>query len=550
MKKASIAVQRAIALTLATLLSVLASASFSTLATAAAAVPVISMETGVGNGCAIAVNGDAYCWGTNLQGQLGDETQTDSLRPIKVGGGLTWKSIVSGEISSCGITTTDDAYCWGSSYYFNLGQGSNSNSFTPVAVTGGLKWSSLTLTAHTTCGIRTNGTAACWGLGTSGQAGNAGYFNQMAPYTLAGTWKSISAGKDHSCGVKADDLVYCWGEGDNGRLGTGNTTDTNSPTLVSGGGTWASVSAGYFSTCAVRIDGSGYCWGIGGSIGDGTSSERLTPTPVSGGYSWSSISVGNNFACGVLKNGDGKCWGSDFNEKLGDGTGPTAQVVPASIAGSYSWRTVSASDDFGCGVLVDGTTQCWGNNGSRGKLGDGTTTTRATPVLVLLYLLNNVSVSGTVNPMLSFTVSGRATACNGETVTGSSIATAIDLGRITGTAKASAGQSLSVSTNAALGSKILIRASGPLTNQAGGTIPWKTAGFTAFPSAGTAAAGYTVDWTTPNTWSALDSTNGEVFSDAVVGTTFHCVAYQAQAAANTAAGSYGTTVFYTVVPQF
>ncbi|MFN5342234.1 MAG: hypothetical protein ACK5C6_06790 [Roseiflexaceae bacterium] len=34
--------------------------------------------------CAVSTNNDVYCWGTNYNGRLGDNTTTTRLTPVKV----------------------------------------------------------------------------------------------------------------------------------------------------------------------------------------------------------------------------------------------------------------------------------------------------------------------------------------------------------------------------------------------------------------------------------------------------------------------------------
>jgi alpha-tubulin suppressor-like RCC1 family protein len=68
----------------------------------------------------------AYCWGRNIEGELGvgtsagPETCTSfgeilscSSRPVRVVGGLAFRSVDAGGVHTCGVTTSDVAYCWG-----------------------------------------------------------------------------------------------------------------------------------------------------------------------------------------------------------------------------------------------------------------------------------------------------------------------------------------------------------------------------------------------------------------------------------------------------
>jgi|GEM_PF-4765617 len=89
----------------------------------------------------------------------------------------------------------------------------------------------------------------------------------------------------------------------------------------------------------------------------------------------------------VLKS-DGTVWGWGYNAsgQLGDGT-TTTRTTPVKINGLTNVVAVSAGDTYSVALKGDGTVWTWGNNGN-GQLGDGTTTARSTPAQV--PNLNNV----------------------------------------------------------------------------------------------------------------------------------------------------------------
>jgi alpha-tubulin suppressor-like RCC1 family protein len=96
-----------------------------------------SVSAGFTHSCGVTTPGDAYCWGWNLRGQLGDGTNTDSNVPVEVSGGLTFQSVSAGGAHSCGVTPAGDAYCWGRNFAGQLGNGASgngTNSNVPVGV--------------------------------------------------------------------------------------------------------------------------------------------------------------------------------------------------------------------------------------------------------------------------------------------------------------------------------------------------------------------------------------------------------------------------------
>ena len=91
------------------------------------------------------------------------------------------------------------------------------------------------------------------------------------------------------------------------------------------------------------------------------------------------IAAGFRHSCAVTDAGAVKCWGWNESGRLGDGT-TTDRLTPVDVAGlSGGVRALAAGGAHTCAVTDAGTVKCWGYNGV-GELGDGTTTERLTPV--------------------------------------------------------------------------------------------------------------------------------------------------------------------------
>jgi alpha-tubulin suppressor-like RCC1 family protein len=148
--------------------------------------------------------------------------------------------------------------------------------------------------------------------------------------------------------------------------------------------TFDTVTAGDAHTCGVAAGGAAYCWGYNssGQLGDGTTTDRLTPVLVQPptGVSFAAVTAGRLHTCGVTAAGPAYCWGGNSFGQLGDGT-PTTRLTPVPVAPGVSFAAVDAGDFHTCGVTAAGTAYCWGSN-SVGQLGDGTTTPQSSPVLV------------------------------------------------------------------------------------------------------------------------------------------------------------------------
>jgi alpha-tubulin suppressor-like RCC1 family protein len=73
--------------------------------------------------------------------------------------------VTAGETHACAESTTNQAYCWGNNYSGNIGDGTGLSRLTPVAVAGNLSFSQVSAGNSLTCGITPGGKAYCWGEG-------------------------------------------------------------------------------------------------------------------------------------------------------------------------------------------------------------------------------------------------------------------------------------------------------------------------------------------------------------------------------------------------
>ncbi|MEI7689707.1 MAG: hypothetical protein WCI79_01925, partial [Candidatus Saccharibacteria bacterium] len=179
--------------------------------------------------CAISSDDKAYCWGTGYLGGVGTAFsnfpgQYQSLVPVAVSdvGGGRIIDISVGATHSCYINTANNAYCWGNNGSGQLGNGDalSADQLRPSIVSSGsLRFKSISAGENYTCAIGTDDKAYCWGSDDSGRLGNGSAIigNQLVPSAVAGgfKFKSISTGQSHTCAIAADvandGKAYCWG---------------------------------------------------------------------------------------------------------------------------------------------------------------------------------------------------------------------------------------------------------------------------------------------------------------------------------------------------
>ncbi len=202
----------------------------------------VRLSAGGTHTCGLTASGDAYCWGDNVSGQLGDlNANVPQNTPKRVVGGLKFKEISAGFLFTCALTATGTAYCWGENELGQLGIGSTlAAASEPTAVRGGLTFSSLMLgsafASNAACAVRPNGAAYCWGENSAGQLGDASTTNRLAPVAVATslTFVSVVLSTAHTCGVTVNGDVYCWGDNSYGQLGDGTRASRSIPVRVNG----------------------------------------------------------------------------------------------------------------------------------------------------------------------------------------------------------------------------------------------------------------------------------------------------------------------------
>ena len=301
-----------------------------------------SITLGGAHACGLTGSGEAYCWGeNNSYGQVGDGTRINRLEPVAVhSDGLTFTSITAGGAHTCGLTSGGQAYCWGYNLNGQVGDNSTTDRWTPVMVAQppGVTFDSITAGGEHTCGLTAANQAYCWGWDEFGQLGDGDTTDQHAPVTVSGDYlfATLTAGGVHTCGKTRGGATYCWGTGLHGELGNGGTDNSSIPVSVvmPSGVDSLTPTAGGNHTCGLTYLGAAYCWGSDfyGQVGHGTTTDYSTPVTVlaPSGVTFASLVLGIYQSCGLTPTGAAYCWGDNWSGKLGDGT-TTNRSAPVAV---------------------------------------------------------------------------------------------------------------------------------------------------------------------------------------------------------------------------
>lgn len=295
------------------------------------------IAAGATHTCALKANGEVWCWGGGLEGSgagfLGTGAILKSVAPVKVTADSAFVAIAVGASNSCALTASGQAWCWGKNARGEVGDSSQVARTVPVPVRTDARFTGITLGNSHSCGLRDNGVVLCWGWNRFGQLGveQVSYNNvaalELLPRRVAGTgtYAEVHAGANHTCARLTTGGIDCWGMNqDAGQLGDSlGLTHRGVPGAIASTETFTVLDVGHVSACARTTAGAARCWGgnFYGAIGNGVRSPLPEQAPVAMAgsvVSFTRFSGGGYHMCGLDAAGKLYCWGDKAYGQIGN----------------------------------------------------------------------------------------------------------------------------------------------------------------------------------------------------------------------------------------
>ena len=235
--------------------------------------PIIAIAAGYDCSYALAEDGTVYAWGSNGSGKLGDNTTNQRNTPIKIlkgaYSGTTYLgdngsnpiiAIAAGSLHAIALAQDGTVYTWGFNFDGELGNNSTTDSHIPIKVlkgtysgttylgdNSGNKIIAITAGDYHSVALAEDGLLYSWGFNSNGQLGNNSTTDSHIPTkVLKGDYSgttylgdnvsnkvaSVAGAVSASYALMQDGTVFSWGANGDKQLGDNSTTEQHTPIQV------------------------------------------------------------------------------------------------------------------------------------------------------------------------------------------------------------------------------------------------------------------------------------------------------------------------------
>jgi len=211
---------------------------------------ITSVSSGMSCTLALDSTGKVHAWGNNSNGQLGNNTVTQSNIPIAISAiigsslvGKTITSIACGALHTLALDSTGQVHAWGFNAQGQLGNNTTTQSNIPIAISSFGSLVGKTITSFS-CGgyhnlaLDSTGKVHAWGRGVTletyaTQSNIPVAISEIIGSSLVGkVITAVSSGELHNLALDATGQVHTWGTNNYGQLGNNTRIDALLPTQI------------------------------------------------------------------------------------------------------------------------------------------------------------------------------------------------------------------------------------------------------------------------------------------------------------------------------
>ena len=317
------------------------------------------------------------------------------------------KTIAAGRFFSLALKNDGTVWAWGNNEWGQLGDGTTINRDVPVQVAGLSGVVAIAAGSYYSMALLVEYSGSyrvyAWGRNDSGQLGldDPSIVRQTTPARASlPDVQSMAGGAEHTVALRYTSEVFTWGINEHGQLGNpsepatyveyafGFVLDTSTGYPYPPFAGVSAIAAGHDHSLALK-SGAVWAWGYNSyrQLGDGTTADRNAPVQVKGpnGVGFltgvAAIAGGQDHSLALKTDGTLWAWGENTDGELGDGT-LTSRATPVQVIALSNVESAVGGGHHTVAVKADGTVWAWGENWF-GQLGDGTLTSHSTPAQVV-----------------------------------------------------------------------------------------------------------------------------------------------------------------------
>ncbi len=355
----------------------------------------VNVATGKYHMGAIDEAGALWMWGYNNHGQLGDNSTTARISPVKIINpeGKKFVSISMGDYHTQAIDEAGNVFIWGYNGYGQLGHnGITAQSLIPIIIVTS-KANKLYAGNSSSYSLDTSNNLWVWGDGSYGQLGNG----SSASYGSARRITNSDNAKFMNISTSVSSYYFVLGIDENGSLWTWGynyyglgiyKTSVDIPTKITNTDNTKFVAIGAGGSHGFAIDevGALWAWGLNnfGQLGNGNNNNSSIPIKITNTDNTKFISVagGNFHSLAIDEAGALWAWGYNSYGQLGNGNTNNSNI-PKKITNTDNTKFVSVWAGGSHSIAIDeaGSLWAWGYNGN-GQLGDGSTNNSNIPIKI------------------------------------------------------------------------------------------------------------------------------------------------------------------------